>query len=101
MFYSDLIATGGTALAGFDLVDQLGAKVHEFAAMVTLPFLDGVVKIHAYKEGKYKDVPCFTMVDDASIGPEMCSDPPEGTPRMVSAEQAAALEKEIVAKRAC
>ena len=101
MFYSDLIATGGTALAGFDLVDQLGAKVHEFAAMVTLPFLDGVGKIHAYKEGKYKAVPCFTMVDDASIGPEMCSDPPEGTPRMVSAEQAAALEADIVAKRAC
>ena len=97
----DLIATGGTALAGFDLVDQLGAKVHEFAAMVTLPFLDGVGKIHAYKEGKYKAVPCFTMVDDASIGPEMCSDPPEGTPRMVSAEQAAALEADIVAKRAC
>lgn len=97
----DLIATGGTALAGFDLVDQLGAKVHEFAAMVTLPFLDGVGKIHTYKEGKYKAVPCFTMVDDASIGPEMCSDPPEGTPRMVSAEQAAALEADIVAKRVC
>jgi adenine phosphoribosyltransferase len=45
----DLIATGGTALAGFDLVDQLGATVHEFAAMITLPFLDGVGKIHAYK----------------------------------------------------
>jgi adenine phosphoribosyltransferase len=45
----DLIATGGTALAGFDLVDMLGATVHEFAAMITLPFLDGVGKIHAYK----------------------------------------------------
>ena len=52
-------------------MDQLGARVHEFAAMVSLPSLDGVGKIHAYKEGKYKDVPCFTMVDDASIGPEM------------------------------
>lgn len=97
----DLIATGGTALAGFDLVDQLGARVHEFAAMVSLPFLDGVGKIHAYKEGKYAQVPCFTMVDDASIGPEMCSDPPEGTPRMVSAEQAGTMEADIVAKRAC
>lgn len=27
----------------------LGATVHEFAAMITLPFLDGVGKIHAYK----------------------------------------------------
>jgi adenine phosphoribosyltransferase len=85
----DLIATGGTALAGFDLVDMLGASVHEFAAMVSLPFLDGVGKIHAYKDGKYKDVSCFTMVDDSSIGPEMCADPPEGTPRVVKAEEAA------------
>lgn len=85
----DLIATGGTALAGFDLVDMLGASVHEFAAMVSLPFLDGVGKIHAYKDGKYKEVSCFTMVDDSSIGPEMCRDPPEGTPRVVKAEEAA------------
>lgn len=27
----------------------LGATVHEFAAMISLPFLDGVGKIHAYK----------------------------------------------------
>ena len=85
----DLIATGGTALAGFDLVDMLGASVHEFAAMVSLPFLDGVGKIHAYKDGTYKEVSCFTMVDDSSIGPEMCRDPPEGTPRVVKAEEAA------------
>ena len=96
----DLIATGGTALAGFDLVDQLGASVHEFAAMVSLPFLDGVGKIHAYRDGKYVDVPCFTMVDDSSIGPEMCSDPPEGTPRMVSAEDAAATAAKIKAAKA-
>eukprot|EP00239_Pterosperma_sp_CCMP1384_P002890 CAMPEP_0197849390 /NCGR_PEP_ID=MMETSP1438-20131217/11885_1 /TAXON_ID=1461541 /ORGANISM="Pterosperma sp., Strain CCMP1384" /LENGTH=241 /DNA_ID=CAMNT_0043462053 /DNA_START=65 /DNA_END=790 /DNA_ORIENTATION=+ len=83
----DLIATGGTALAGFDLVDSLGATVHEFAAMVALPFLDGVGKIHSYKDNKFKDVVCFTMVDDASIGKEMGKDPPEGTPRVVPAEE--------------
>ena len=77
----DLIATGGTALAGFNLVDQLGARVHEFAAMVSLPFLDGVKKIHEHADGKFKDVPCFTMVDDSTIGPEMGRDPPAGTPR--------------------
>ena len=92
----DLIATGGTALAGFDLVDQLGASVHEFAAMVTLPFLDGVGKIHAYKDAKYKDVPCFTMVDDSTIGPEMGRDPPEGTPRIVPAGEAAAVYAKIM-----
>ena len=53
----DLIATGGTALAGFELCDQLGARVHEFAAMIELPFLNGVKKIHEYKNGKFKDVP--------------------------------------------
>ena len=38
----DLIATGGTAIAGFELVDQLGAEVLEFAAVVCLPGLGGV-----------------------------------------------------------
>jgi len=84
----DLIATGGTAIAGFNLVDQLGARVHEFAAMVSLPFLDGVAKIHEYADGKFKDVPCFTMVDDATIGAEMGSDPPSDTPRIVAAADA-------------
>ena len=95
----DLIATGGTALAGFDLVDSLGATVYEFAAMVALPFLDGVGKIHAYKDGKFKDVSCFTMVDDSSIGPEMGRDPAEGTPRVVPAEEvekyAAAADRKL------
>ena len=65
--------------------------------MVTLPFLDGVGKIHAYKDGKFKDVSCFTMVDDSSIGAEMCRDPPEGTPRMVTAADAAAVAAKIAA----
>jgi hypothetical protein len=33
-------------------VDGLGATVYEFAAMIALPFLDGVGKIHAYKDGR-------------------------------------------------
>ena len=37
----DLIATGGTALAGFELVRGLGANVAEFAAVICLPGLDG------------------------------------------------------------
>jgi len=95
----DLIATGGTAIAGFNLVDQLGATVHEFAAIVSLPFLDGVGKIHAYADGKFKDVPCFTMVDDSSIGSDMCSDPPSGTPRVVAASEAAAYFAVVDAAR--
>lgn len=96
----DLIATGGTALAGFNLVDQLGARVHEFAAMVSLPFLDGVKKIHEHADGKFKDVPCFTMVDDSTIGPEMGRDPPAGTPRVVAAGDAAKVLADIEATRA-
>ena len=37
----DLIATGGTALAGFELVQGMGAKVAEFAAVTCLPGLHG------------------------------------------------------------
>ena len=51
------------------------------------------------KDGKYKDVSCFTMVDDNSIGPDMCMDPPEGTPRVVKAEDAREWAAEIAAAR--
>ena len=40
------------------------------------------------QNGKYEDVSCFTMVDDNSIGADMCMDPQEGTPRVVKAEDA-------------
>ena len=84
----DLIATGGTALAGFELCDQLGARVHEFAAMIELPFLNGVKKIHEYKNGKFKDVPCFTVVDSLTIGEDMGRDPiGDDVPRIVKAEE--------------
>ena len=89
----DLIATGGTALAGFELCHQLGAKVHEFAAMIELPFLHGVKKIHEYKDGLFKDVPCFTVVDCLAIGDDMGRDP-IGTdvPRVVKAEEVGMFE---------
>jgi len=84
----DLIATGGTALAGFELCDQLGARVHEFAAMIELPFLNGVKKIHEYKDGKFKDVPCFTVVDSLTIGEDMGRDPiGDNVPRIIKAEE--------------
>jgi hypothetical protein len=51
------------------------------------------------KDGKYKDVSCFTMVDDNSIGPDMCMDPPEGTPRVVKAEDAREWAAKIAAAR--
>ena len=43
----DLIATGGTAVAAINLVERLGGKVVEFAAVVALPDIGGSKKIAA------------------------------------------------------
>jgi adenine phosphoribosyltransferase len=44
-------------------------------------------------------VPCFTMVDDTSIGADMGRDPAEGTPRVVNVEDvskyAAAADRKL------
>ncbi|HEY9064161.1 MAG TPA: phosphoribosyltransferase family protein, partial [Burkholderiaceae bacterium] len=52
----DLIATGGTMLAGRRLLERLGARVIEGAAIVELPELGGGDKIRA------SGLPVFTMV---------------------------------------
>merc|ERR1719493_499797 len=75
VLFDDLIATGGTALSGFELINGLGADVYEFAAVITLPGLDGVQKIHEYEGGKFANVPVCTLVDDATIGDTMGRDP--------------------------
>eukprot|EP00494_Astrolonche_serrata_P003310 UN03316 len=38
----DLIATGGTAVTGFELMNGLGVDVYEFASLICLPDLNGV-----------------------------------------------------------
>jgi adenine phosphoribosyltransferase len=43
----DVIATGGTALAGIELMRQCGAKVIEFCSVVDLPYLGGSQKIQS------------------------------------------------------
>jgi adenine phosphoribosyltransferase len=43
----DLIATGGTMLAGKKLLERLGAQVIEGAAIVDLPELGGSTKLRA------------------------------------------------------
>ena len=42
----DVIATGGTALAGIELVRRLGGNVVSFNAVIDLPHLGGSEKIH-------------------------------------------------------
>ncbi|RKP58846.1 adenine phosphoribosyltransferase [Pararobbsia silviterrae] len=43
----DLIATGGTMLAGMHLLERLGAKVIEAAALIDLPDLGGSARLRA------------------------------------------------------
>jgi len=86
----DLIATGGTALSGFELVHAVGATVVDFCSIIAIPFLEGIKKIRAYKDGHFKDVTVFTLIDDSMIGPNNCGDPsewPEGKSRTYSANE--------------
>jgi adenine phosphoribosyltransferase len=55
----DLIATGGTMMAGKKLLERLGATVIEGAAIVDLPELGGSDKLRA------AGLPLFTLVDFA------------------------------------
>jgi adenine phosphoribosyltransferase len=53
----DLIATGGTMMAGARLLQRLGAEVIEGAAIVDLPELGGSAKL------RQSGLPLFTLVD--------------------------------------
>jgi adenine phosphoribosyltransferase len=55
----DLIATGGTMLAGLRLLQRLGAEVVEGAAIVDLPELQGSQRL------REAGLPLFTLVDFA------------------------------------
>jgi len=77
VLFDDLIATGGTAIAGFELISGIGAEVYEFGSLVELPFLNGVQKIHEHENGKFKDVPVCTLCDDNIIGADQGKDSKE------------------------
>ena len=57
LLIDDLIATGGTMMAGKKLLEKLGATVTEGAAIVDLPELGGSKRLRA--EG----LPLFTLID--------------------------------------
>ena len=46
--HDDLLATGGTACAASELIQQLGAKVAGFAFVISLDFLKGNEKLAKY-----------------------------------------------------
>ena len=57
LLIDDLIATGGTMMAGRKLLEKLGARVMEGAAIVDLPELGGSDKLRA------AGLPLFTLID--------------------------------------
>ena len=59
LLVDDLIATGGTMMAGMKLLEKLGAQVIEGAAIVDLPELGGSDKLKA------AGLPLFTLIDFA------------------------------------
>lgn len=59
LLIDDLIATGGTMMAGKKLLEKLGASVMEGAAIVDLPELGGSDRLRA------SGLPLFTLVDFA------------------------------------
>lgn len=59
LLVDDLIATGGTMMAGKKLLEKLGASVMEGAAIVDLPELGGSEKLRA------AGLPLFTLLDFA------------------------------------
>ena len=59
LLMDDLIATGGTMLAGKILLEKAGATVIEGAAIINLPALGGAAKLHS------AGLPTFTLADFA------------------------------------
>jgi adenine phosphoribosyltransferase len=57
LLIDDLIATGGTMMAGKRLVERLGGVVVEGAAIVELPELGGSCRL------RDAGLPLFTLVD--------------------------------------
>ena len=57
LLIDDLIATGGTMMAGKKLLERLGAEIIEGAAIVTLPELGGEAKL------RESGLNLFTLVD--------------------------------------
>jgi adenine phosphoribosyltransferase len=48
--HDDLLATGGTACAASELMQQLGAKVAAFAFVISLDFLNGNERLEKYSK---------------------------------------------------
>ena len=95
----DLIATGGTAISGFELCKMLNARVVEFCAVIGIPGLDGVKKIHEYHNGFYKDVNVFTLIHDSIVSDQSCGDPvawPKDKSRLIAPDEALEIRRNLL-----
>ncbi|KAK7201143.1 adenine phosphoribosyltransferase [Novymonas esmeraldas] len=70
----DVLATGGTALSGLQLVEASGASVVEMICVLSIPFLKGVEKIHSTGNGRYKDVKFVSLLSEDALTEENCGD---------------------------
>ena len=61
LLIDDLVATGGTLVAGIDLVKGMGGIPVEAACVVELKFLDARKK---FQEHNHKDVPIWALMDE-------------------------------------
>lgn len=70
----DVLATGGTALSGLQLVEASGADVIEVVTVLALPFLKGVEKIHSFSNGRYKNVQFLSLLSEDALTEANCGD---------------------------
>ena len=50
VIHDDLLATGGTACAAAEIIQELGAKVTSFTFIISLDFLNGNEKLEKYSK---------------------------------------------------
>ncbi|KAG5502065.1 hypothetical protein GH5_05009 [Leishmania sp. Ghana 2012 LV757] len=70
----DVLATGGTALSGLQLVVASGAEVIEMVSILSIPFLKAVERIHSTANGRYKDVQFLSLLSEDALTAENCGD---------------------------
>ncbi|KAK3270764.1 hypothetical protein CYMTET_20852 [Cymbomonas tetramitiformis] len=78
LIVDDLIATGWTAISAIELVTSGGAKVFEVAAIADISAMQGVQNVHEFKDGAFKDVPFFTLIQTSSTSDLLCCNPKKG-----------------------
>ncbi|ESL11558.1 adenine phosphoribosyltransferase [Trypanosoma rangeli SC58] len=74
VFVDDVLASGGTALSGLQLVEACGATALEFVAILGISLLKGAQLSHSYGNGRFSKVPFFTLVDESVLTDSNCGD---------------------------